>query len=474
MGAATIRAMPRPDAKLSHFAQLCGQASIFALLCLAITYPPISVTTDVRIKIEQALLPVIAIVFALLLLAGLVRPIRFNGMFLLGFLFCISVIISMSYGADILHHRLIVRDYYEIPKVWFPVAFFTVAYESSLNETSLRRLLKVFAFPVLLVCLFGWAQFLHLSIVSHLNPIYSGGEHIDIGLDLERRIFSTMGNANILGILLTWTFSAYTMAFLHRVGARALNFIVAVSCLITLVMTGSRYGLLTTILGLAMIFGMAGAAGRKRLRPLLALMLLLPLFGFVFQYIGTRYVVTSSRFQELKKPLEVRSVRARLDILWVDALDYFHRSPIVGHGPAKTIFTGVYTDSEYLNILKFYGVVGFLPYIGYYLFPVFLIWKGLKAARRAGLLLEDRIPATFLVLRLGTIMGITAVVMNIGETTYLDPEVQGVLFIWLGLAARAAATIEGFAPSRPLTVAPAFTPRIIARRESALRIAPPG
>lgn len=453
-GATGIRALPKIPVRPRSFAQVCAQLSIFTMLCLAVTFPGISVTTDLKVKAEQVLVLPICFVFALLLLAGLVRPIRFNGMFVLGALFCICIMISMAYGADILGHRLIQRDFYEIPKVWFPVLFFTVAYESNLSEKSLRRLLAVFAVPMLLVCFYGWAQFLHMSFVTRLNPYYSGGLHIDLGLERQLRIFSTMGNANILGMLLTWTLGGYTMAFLFRVGSRALNLVVALCCLVTLVMTGSRYGLLTSVVALAMIFAMASAAGRKRLRPLLILILVLPLFGVVFQYVGTRYIVTSSRFQELKKPLEVRSVRQRLDDLWVDAIDYFRRSPILGHGPAKTIFTGVYTDSEYLNILKFYGVVGFVPYLGYYLFPMFLIWKGLKASRRAGPQLEDRVPATVLHLRLAMIMSVTALVMNVGETTYLNPEIQGLLWIWLGLGAHSAETIAALTRSRRLALAP--------------------
>jgi len=450
--------------RLGRFAQLMAQAGMISLMTLAITFPPITISPDLpRVKAEQILLPVIFSAYILLLLAGLVRPMRFHGMFLCGIFFCFAVIMSMLYGADILRYRLLPRDYYEIPKAWFPVAFFIVAYESDLSENSLRRLLKILAVPVLLVCLYSWGQFLHVPLTHPLDAYYSGGEHIDIGLERNRRVFSTMGNPNVLGELMTWMLTAYVMAFLLRVGNRTWNIVVAFACFVTLVMTGSRYGLLTSVLGLALIFRMATTMRRRRLTPLLILMLLLPLFGWAFSYVGTRYEVTQARFQELKKPLEVRSVRDRLDDLWLDALAYIKKSPIVGNGPAKILFTGVYTDSEDLNILKYYGVLGFLPYISYYVFPIYLIRKGLKAGQRAGPALEDHLPATYLVMRLGMIMGVTALVMNIGEFTYLNGELQGFLWMWLGLAARTAKVVVNAANVARPAVASARADRVLPR-----------
>src|SRR5208337_2856406 len=102
------------------------------------------------------------------------------------------------------------------------------------------------------------------------------------------------------------------------------------------------------------------------------------------------------------------------------------------------------TDSEYLEVLKEFGVIGFLPYLAYFLFPLYLLWTGLRAGKRCGVELEERLPATFLVLRLGFVMAVTALVMNIGMSTFYNLILQSVLWIWLGLGARAAKSIRGF------------------------------
>jgi O-antigen ligase len=137
----------------------------------------------------------------------------------------------------------------------------------------------------------------------------------------------------------------------------------------------------------------------------------------------------------------VDSLRTRLDELWKDAGNDFAQSPFVGHGPAKKIFTDIITDSEYLDVLKEFGIIGFCIYLAYYLFPLRLLWKGLRSAKRAGPWVEDRLPAQMMVVRLTFIMIVTAMMMNIGETTFYSQVLQGFLWIWMGIGARSAKTI---------------------------------
>jgi O-antigen ligase len=95
-----------------------------------------------------------------------------------------------------------------------------------------------------------------------------------------------------------------------------------------------------------------------------------------------------------------------------------------------------------MDVLKEFGVIGFFSYICYFLFPLYLSWKGLLAGQRAGPQAEEHFPATFLVLRLSCVMAVTAMVMNIGESTFYNQILQGFLWLWLGLGARCAKAIE--------------------------------
>jgi O-antigen ligase len=420
-------------------AQGSARLLLCTLLSLSIVAPAIILNPTLPwVKAEQLLLPLVFLLYGWMLLSGSAQLIRPNGMFIVGALFCFSILLSIWYGAQILHHPVIFRDYYELPKVWLPVIFFTIALEADLSEPSLRRLLGYFAAAISLVCLYAWAQFANLGFTSKLNNLYSAGSHIDIGLRNHGRVYSTMGNANVLGQLMTWAIVAFTMAFLYRVGSRARNMLLVFACLVTLAMTGSRYGLLTTAIGVVMIFALPAAFNRRRLTQLGLLVLLLPAFVWAFDATVETNQGNAQRLASLRHPLEVDSLRARLDYLWLDAANDFVRSPFVGFGPAKSFYTGVFTDSEYLDVLKEFGIVGFLPYLAYYFFPMLLLWRGLRAAKRAGPVWEERLPATLLTLRLAFVLAVTALVMNIGESTFYNQLLQAFLWLWLGLGVNCA------------------------------------
>ena len=100
------------------------------------------------------------------------------------------------------------------------------------------------------------------------------------------------------------------------------------------------------------------------------------------------------------------------------------------------------TDSEYLDVLKEFGIVGFLAYMPFYLLPLFLMWRGLRSGQLASPLLEAHIPATFLILRVGIVMIVTALLMNVALTTFYNQLLQAFLWIWMGLGVRSAKMIS--------------------------------
>src|SRR5215467_9636288 len=101
-----------------------AQYSLCALLCLSITLPVVTLSESLPwFKIEQLALPLIAAVYLWFLLAGLARPFRINGMFAIATLYAVCVALALFYGWEFLGHTVIFRDFYEIPKVFFPVFF---------------------------------------------------------------------------------------------------------------------------------------------------------------------------------------------------------------------------------------------------------------------------------------------------------------------------------------------------------------
>ena len=421
---------------------MSAEVAMVGLICASLLVPPIRFSDNFPyVRAEQVLLAIAFVVYVWLLLAGYARQIRFNGMFVVAATYSFCVALSTWYGADLLHHRVIFRDFYEIPKVIFPVLFFTMAYEAELSEKSLRTLFKLFGVAILLVCVYAWGQLAGLGFTYLLNGFYSGGEHIDLLLKNVGRVYSTMANPNVLGQLMSWSLVAFTMAALLRVGNRMWSIFLALSCLITLAMTASRYGAITASLGIILLFAFP-SRGRRRAAQFSLLIVLLPIFVWTFKTVAKANRSGIQRIETLRDPLQTDSLRVRLDVRWVDAANDIARSPWIGNGSAKEYFADIITDSEYLDILKQFGIVGFLAYSAYYFFPLYLLGRGIKASRWLGAPVEEQMPATLLTLRLSFIMIILALAMSIGESTFTNLLLQGFLWMWMGLGARCAQTMR--------------------------------
>jgi O-antigen ligase len=434
--------------------QWMAQGCVIPMVCLSITLPAIVFSANLPyFKIEQLMLPFVVAIYLWLRLIGVARPIRLNGLFAIGLVYMLCNWASISYGANFLGHPVNVRDYYELPKVWLPVAFFTIAYEAELSETGIRRLVKGLSYAAGFVCLYGWGQFVGLGITYRLNPYYSTGGHIDQELEYARRVYSTMGNANALGALMSWCVILFALAALYGVGHRMRNAVMAFACLIAMVMTGSRYSFVTTAIGFLLIFALASSAGRRSLPKLAFVLLMLPLVAWTYQTIGATNRRTLERYLTLKDPLQVDSLRQRLDIVWPIAYEDISRSPYLGHGPGKSFLSvGVsnegYIDSELLVVIREMGFIGFVVYLGFFLYPLYLIWKGQRAVRVVGEYLAEHAPGTLMTLQASLLMCILALIMNIGMATYYSPFLQGFLWLWLGIGARSAMLARGVLAAR--------------------------
>src|SRR5689334_21451838 len=198
----------------THLPQVLAQVAVISPIVLSIAAPPAIMwdPNSFYLKWEVALLPVIFLVYTWLFLTGLVRGIQLNGMFAVGALYSIAVALSIWYGSVLLGQTMIFRDFYEFPKLWLPVAFFTLAYEARLSEVALRRLVGFFAAALMVICLYAWGQWAGLGFASWLDSVYVAPEHTQAGLQYARRVYSTMGNPNLLGMLMTWSTAAFLLA----------------------------------------------------------------------------------------------------------------------------------------------------------------------------------------------------------------------------------------------------------------------
>src|SRR5579863_547002 len=130
------------------------QNCLIALVCLSIVAPPIpSGGTFPFLRAEEVSIPILLLLYAWLLMAGWVPMFRLNGMFSIGILFTFCILLSIWYGAVVLEQNVVLRDFYEIPKLWFPVFFFTMGYETRFTQRRLSRLIYAYGFAILLICI---------------------------------------------------------------------------------------------------------------------------------------------------------------------------------------------------------------------------------------------------------------------------------------------------------------------------------
>jgi len=424
----------------------------FAVICLmsiSILAPVARFSDSFWLKLDQLLLPVVAVIYLWLLLTGRARPLRSNGLLVVALAFCICILLSMLYGAQILAHPVLLRDFFEIPKALLPALFFTLAYEADLSEQSLRMLATSMLLAVLLICLYAYGQWLNMSFTYYLQPFYTGGLHDEGSLAHYRRVYSTLSNPNFLAMLLTWVIAAFTLGALFRVGSRFWNIALLFASLAALAMTGSRYGLIDTALAVLLVFVLPAPTKESKRRQSGVLLAALPLMLGAILVVSISNPGTFERVQQLRTPLRESSLRIRLDDLWKDATEKFLESPILGHGPAKVIFSDVITDSEYLQILKQYGLVGLLPYLCYFLVPLGMVWEGLRRVPGTGAWLELQWPATYWALCLSFVMIVTSLAMNVGMSTYFNFSLGAFLWMWMGIGASSARRIAEVSRTLP-------------------------
>lgn len=412
--------------------------AVISLMSISIVAPVVRINEGFWLKLDQLLLPLVALIYLWFLLNGLARPIRPNALIVVALTFCVCIVLSMLYGTRVIGHPLLSRDFFELAKPLIPVVFFTLAYEADLSEESLRALGKSLIPAILLICLYAYGQWFDMGFTHYLVPYYSGGLHDEGGLAHYRRVYSTLSNPNYLGMLMTWVIVAFTVGALFRAGSRFWNIALLFATLATLAMTGSRYGLIDTVLALLLIFFLPAPTETSKRRRRGVLLATLPILLGAFLAVAMSNRATLDRVRMLGKPLQEKSVRMRLDDLWKDATDKFIESPLFGHGPVKVLYSKTYTDSEYLVILRQYGILGLLPYLCYFLVPLRMVWKGLRRVHRAGPWLEQRWPATYWAMSVSFIMIVTALVMNIGMSTYFNSSLIAFLWMWMGIGASCA------------------------------------
>ena len=238
------------------------------------------------------------------------------------------------------------------------------------------------------------SRFMWALIISALLACASG--IISVALRDVVRAAGTMGNANGLAMVANQTAAMLlVLSLTEKETKKKALFLAGLSlCMVTIVLTGSRGGLLTAIV----IFAYQLVKRRSNLVPYLAAVLILLA---AFAVVPERYKQRQQQWFGAIFSGETRDVTGgSRGFVYRSALDMFKRSPIIGIGPRTfgVIYLKEYgiekqgpvsrvrvAHSGILEVLVENGILGFAFFLGLIISTYVIFLANGRRCRRAGL-----------------------------------------------------------------------------------------
>ena len=344
----------------------------------AIALPPISALPGMpNVRVEEL------IIFLILPLFFFFRNRRIEDRYLKYFLysligFAAAIVFSLNYGKYFLGVPTSLNDYFEVLKVIkFFIAVLIIS-RLNLNKEDLYKLLYVIVFSFVISAVIGIMQFYGILGFERITAPYYAMERI---YDIHNRMMGTFFNPNTygtaltIGVVIVVALSYYEKNFGRKTGLIA----IAVILSFTVALTQSRTAVVVLLLAVILLTALNFIKKQFTVKQLLIIIgvftvLLLAIVSLLADQILTRFMGLGEIGEDL-------SWQMRL-LAWYLNLTIFSESMVFGWGPAKLIHTTI-VDSEYILILRRYGIVGFLIYILIYFIPLIraFVMQKLKGIR---------------------------------------------------------------------------------------------
>lgn len=330
--------------------------------------------------------------------------------------------IGMSLVAAVAGGRNVsVRDMTELLRLVLYLAVLTLSINSTLSVRGLERTYKLVLGLLLVSAIFGFAQYSNFADVNRvISPIFAPTQME--GLLRNRRITGTSGNPNEFGALmvlascLALSWGLFAVRFRRKVVSGLLLSVFGLAMLLT----SSRSALIVWVvsIGLLLFVLYPRAQGVARVLPAALLVLavatavglLLPeeVFARVFLL---RDLATDSSWQ-------VRLLK------WREAISAWTSSPLLGLGPAEETMVST-VDNEWILVLRRYGLVGLLVFIG--------MWRSLFASITPGYAKKRQPTQAALAVALqATIIGYA--IYMVPASAYHSLQLMPILLLLVGLS----------------------------------------
>jgi len=356
-------------------------------------------------------------------------------------LFGFSIVLSMVYASFLKGQPLIGRDFWELVKVFLYLLVFALAASLNIRPVELKRYYKFALIALILSALFGFLQYVDFAGINQVvSPYYAPTQMR--GLLIHRRVTGTTPNPNEFGALMVLAASLSLSGglFLQERRLRILCWSALPVFGMALVLTLSRTALVSLFLAsiVVLFLFLRQRSVKHRVRRVIVLVM----FGCVVGLAVLPLVPEKAifRFSQLRNFTEATSWQERVEN-WRVNFDIWKRSPWLGWGPGKANMSTI-VDNEYLLVLRRYGVVGLMVFLG--LFGS--LFLGLSHIRR----INGEPPVVALSVALqGTLVGCALYMLL--AAVYHSLQLMPILLLFLGLAysqwrPRRVSSLEGSKP----------------------------
>lgn len=287
--------------------------------------------------------------------------------------FGIAIFLSIQYGRFIMGIPVSMNDYFELLKIF---KLFVVVYLISNLKFSHKKLyviLYILLFSFLFSAIIGLMQFYGILGMEKITAPYFLQERI---YDVHNRMMGTFFNPNTYGTAMTIGAVVAVALIFHekKMRSKLILLTTAVTIAFCIALTQSRTAIVVLFFSIFLVTVSTFVKNRLSIRQLLLIITSVIIISLALASMLTDQVLT--RFLALGNIMEDMSWQMRL-LAWYFNLNLFLESIWLGWGPAKLAHTTI-VDSEYILILRRYGLIGFSAYMLTYLIPLVKSFKMLN------------------------------------------------------------------------------------------------
>jgi len=339
-------------------------------------------------------------------------------------LLSITVFISMAYGAVVKSQPLVGKDFFELLKILQYVLTFSLIARLRINETSFEHAYVLAIIVLMLSAIFAFLQYINFVGINEWITPYYVSTQLEAVLN-QTRITGTMGNPNEFGALMVLpaALSISGGLLFKKSKLRLFCWVSFPIFSFALFLTASRSALITlivTIIAILLIFIVSRSLRHGNWR-IIGFVIYCCVIGIIVLQFGSEKMFF--RFVEMERIDQITSLHDRLDN-WETHFELWKQSYLLGWGPAKASM-GTIVDNEWLLLLRRYGVVGVIVFLGF----SGSLFIGLSRIRKINT--EESVVALSIALQ-ATLCGYA--IYMIPAAVYHCLQLMPILLLFLGLA----------------------------------------